>query len=85
VDMRKQLDNRWKQIDKFENSVKAYGEAKTTWRRKLSAKEGELEAIKVRRKKKSFSTLPLSYLFFLLDDERRDGCSTCRDETTWDE
>jgi len=51
VDMRKQLDSRWKQIDKFESSVKAYGEAKTTWRRKLSAKEGELEAIKVRGKK----------------------------------
>jgi len=48
VDMRKQLDARWKQIDKFETSVKAYGDAKATWRRKYVAKEGELEALKVR-------------------------------------
>ena len=46
--MRKQLDTRWKQIDKFETSVKAYGDAKATWRRKYVAKEGELEALKVR-------------------------------------
>ncbi|KAF5348402.1 hypothetical protein D9758_010890 [Tetrapyrgos nigripes] len=45
-DMRKQLENRWKQIDKFETSVKAYAETKTAWRRKFSAKEGELEALK---------------------------------------
>ena len=45
--MRKQLDNRWKQIDKFETSVKTLAEAKVAWRRKLSVKEGELEAIKV--------------------------------------
>ena len=46
--MRKQLDTRWKQIDKFETSVKAYGDAKATWRRKYVTKEGELEALKVR-------------------------------------
>ncbi|KAK0463148.1 uncharacterized protein EV420DRAFT_1639232 [Desarmillaria tabescens] len=46
TDMRKQLDTRWKQIDKFEMSVKAYAEVKAGWRRKFSAKEGELEAIK---------------------------------------
>ncbi|KAL0947804.1 hypothetical protein HGRIS_013877 [Hohenbuehelia grisea] len=46
VDMRKQLDTRWKQIDKFEASVKTYAETKATWRRKFSAKEGELEALK---------------------------------------
>ncbi|KAK0200971.1 hypothetical protein DFS33DRAFT_1507788 [Desarmillaria ectypa] len=46
TDMRKQLDARWKQIDKFETSVKAYAEVKASWRRKFSAKEGELEAIK---------------------------------------
>jgi hypothetical protein len=45
--MRKQLDNRWKQIDKFEASVKAYADTKVTWRRKFSQKEGELEAVKV--------------------------------------
>lgn len=38
---------RWKQIDKFESSVKAYGEAKATWRRKFTAKEGEIEGLKV--------------------------------------
>jgi len=46
TDMKKQLDHRWKQIDKFESSVKTYAETKATWRRKFSAKEGELEAIK---------------------------------------
>lgn len=46
--MRKQLDTRWRQIDKFETSVKAYGDAKATWRRKYVVKEGELEALKVR-------------------------------------
>ncbi|KAI0761493.1 hypothetical protein BD413DRAFT_485884 [Trametes elegans] len=44
-DMRKQLDARWKQIDKFEASVKTLAEAKALWRKKLSAKEGEIEAL----------------------------------------
>lgn len=44
--MRKQLDHRWKQLDKFETSLKAVAEAKTAWRKKLSAKEGEVEALK---------------------------------------
>ena len=48
-DMRKQLDLRWKQIDKFEASVKTLAEAKATWRKKLSAKEGEIEALQVRQ------------------------------------
>ncbi|KAI6097111.1 hypothetical protein EDD16DRAFT_1697992 [Pisolithus croceorrhizus] len=47
-EMRKQLDMRWKQIDKFESSVKAYAEAKATWRRKYMTKEGEFEALKKR-------------------------------------
>ncbi|KDR79017.1 hypothetical protein GALMADRAFT_64374 [Galerina marginata CBS 339.88] len=46
-DMRKQLDNRWKQIDKFESSLKTFAETKAGWKKKLSQKEGELEAIKV--------------------------------------
>lgn len=46
--MRKQLDLRWKQIDKFEASVKTLAEAKALWRKKLSAKEGEIEALQVR-------------------------------------
>ncbi|KAH9842418.1 uncharacterized protein C8Q71DRAFT_719987 [Rhodofomes roseus] len=45
-DMRKQLDFRWKQIDKFETSLKTVAEAKTSWRKKLSAREGEVEALK---------------------------------------
>jgi predicted nucleic acid-binding Zn-ribbon protein len=47
ADMRKQLDNRWRQIDKFETSLKTVAETKTTWKRKFAQKEGELEAIKV--------------------------------------
>jgi hypothetical protein len=45
--MRKQLDHRWKQFEKFENSVKTYAETKAGWRRKFSAKEGELEVVEV--------------------------------------
>lgn len=46
-DMRKQLDTRWKQIDKFESSLKTYADTKASWKRKFAQKEGELEAIKV--------------------------------------
>lgn len=46
-DMRKQLESRWRQIDKFETSVKALAEAKASWRKKLSSKEGEVEGLKV--------------------------------------
>jgi len=55
--MRKQLDTRWKQLDKFESSVKAYADAKATWRRKYVTKEGELEALKVRDFSDVHSTL----------------------------
>ncbi|KAI5983675.1 hypothetical protein EDD15DRAFT_2376206 [Pisolithus albus] len=43
----KQLDMRWKQIDKLESSVEVYAETKATWRRKYMTKEGELEALEV--------------------------------------
>lgn len=46
-EMRKQMESRWRQLDKFETSVKAIAEAKSTWRKKMSAKEGEIEALKV--------------------------------------
>ena len=46
-DMKKQLDNRWKQIDKFEASLKTYAETKAGWKKKLFQKEGEVEALKV--------------------------------------
>ena len=46
-EIRKSLDQRWRQLDKFETSVKQYADTKSTWRRKLGAKEGELEAAKV--------------------------------------
>ncbi|KAI0295796.1 hypothetical protein BC826DRAFT_1104178 [Russula brevipes] len=46
TEIRKSLDQRWRQLDKFETSVKQYADTKTTWRRKLGAKEGELEAAK---------------------------------------
>ncbi|TFK68439.1 hypothetical protein BDN72DRAFT_841829 [Pluteus cervinus] len=45
-EMRKQLDTRWKQIDRFEANVKTYADTKVTWKKKLMAKEGELEALK---------------------------------------
>ena len=46
-DVKKQLDFRWKQIDRFETSVKNLAEVKNSWRRKYNIKEGELEASKV--------------------------------------
>lgn len=46
--MRKQLESRWRQIDKFEQSVKQVAEAKASWRRKLREREGEVEALRVR-------------------------------------
>ena len=46
-DMRKQLDSRWRQIDKFEASLKTLAEAKSGWRKKIAAKDGEIEALKV--------------------------------------
>ncbi|KAF8504365.1 hypothetical protein F5888DRAFT_1655142 [Russula emetica] len=45
-EIRKSLDQRWRQLDKFEISVKQFADTKSTWRRKLSTKEGELEAAK---------------------------------------
>jgi len=44
---RKQMESRWRQLDRFETSVKAVAEAKSSWRKKMSAKEGEIEALKV--------------------------------------
>ncbi|KAJ7484290.1 hypothetical protein FB451DRAFT_1028165 [Mycena latifolia] len=38
--MRKQLDMRWKQIDKYEADVKGCADAKFGWRRKLSSQGG---------------------------------------------
>lgn len=46
-EMRKQMESRWRQLDKFETSVKAIAEAKSVWRKKMSAKEGDIEALKV--------------------------------------
>ncbi len=46
-EMRRQLEARWRQIDKFEASVKVVAEAKASWRRKLAAKDGEIEGLKV--------------------------------------
>ncbi|KAF9528211.1 hypothetical protein CPB83DRAFT_814130 [Crepidotus variabilis] len=45
-DMRKQLESRWRQIDKFEGSLKTYAETKAGWKRKFAQKEGELDALK---------------------------------------
>jgi hypothetical protein len=46
-EFKKQLDGRWKQIDRFETSVKNLTDVRNTWRRKYNVKEGELEAAKV--------------------------------------
>ncbi|KAF8332590.1 uncharacterized protein EI90DRAFT_671985 [Cantharellus anzutake] len=45
-ELRKQLDHRWKQVDRFESRVQSLSDAKQGWRRKYNAKEGELESLK---------------------------------------
>ncbi|KIY62153.1 hypothetical protein CYLTODRAFT_361928 [Cylindrobasidium torrendii FP15055 ss-10] len=45
-EMRKQIDSRWKQVDKFEASVKAYADTKTQWRRKFAQKDGEIDSLR---------------------------------------
>ena len=62
-DTRKQLDHWWKQIDKFESSVKTYVETKAGWRRKFSVKEGELQVIEVCV---FMCSLPFRCSFFIL-------------------
>lgn len=80
TDMRKQLDNRWKQIDKFEGSLKTYADTKAGWKRKFSQKEGELEAIKVFN---VFFLLTSPMLTYLTDYQCGDGCTALGDEETW--
>jgi len=64
--MRKQLDNRWKQIDKFEASLKVYAETKAGWKKKLSQKEGEMEALKVRQPSSPFFSHSEDVCLFVL-------------------
>ncbi|KAG9090077.1 hypothetical protein FRC06_001235 [Ceratobasidium sp. 370] len=45
-DMNKSLDNRMKGLDKFELSLKTVADARQAWRKKLVAKEGELDALR---------------------------------------
>lgn len=45
-ELRKQLDQRWRSLDKFESSVKSLQDVKLSWKRKFSAKEGELEGLR---------------------------------------
>lgn len=59
TDMRKQLDARWRQLDKFEASLKTLAEAKSLWRKKLSAKEGEVDALKVHKFLSMVSVMPM--------------------------
>ncbi|EMD34205.1 hypothetical protein CERSUDRAFT_55205 [Gelatoporia subvermispora B] len=47
TDMRKQIEQRWRQLDRFEASLKVLAEAKAAWRKKMAMKDGELEAHKV--------------------------------------
>lgn len=46
-EMRRQIDAKWRLLDKFEASVKAVAENKGLWKKKMAAKEGEVEALKV--------------------------------------
>lgn len=46
--LKRQLDAKWRALDGFEASVKKLELARTQWRTKYAAKEGELEAAKAR-------------------------------------
>lgn len=46
-EMRRQIDAKWKMLDKFEASLKTVAENKSLWRKRMAAKEGEVEALKV--------------------------------------
>ena len=83
-DIRKQLDNRWKQIDKFEASLKTYAETKAGWKKKLSQKEGEVDALKVRSGRQHSST-STDITFFLVNKvhEQRSCSSTNVSETPY--
>ena len=54
------MESRWRQLDKFETSVKAIAEAKSAWRKKMSAREGEIEALKVSGSINSVATSSLT-------------------------
>lgn len=45
--MKKQLDNKWRQLDQFETSVRKLELVKTSWRNKFAQKEGEIAALQV--------------------------------------
>ncbi|KAJ2911777.1 hypothetical protein MD484_g8639, partial [Candolleomyces efflorescens] len=45
-ELKRQLESRWRQLDKFEASLKQLGDVKRDWRRKLREKEGEVEGLK---------------------------------------
>lgn len=45
-ELKKSLDAKWKQLDKFETTVKSLAEAKQGWKRKFAMKEGEIDALK---------------------------------------
>ncbi|KAG9014667.1 hypothetical protein FRB94_011845 [Tulasnella sp. JGI-2019a] len=46
AELKRQLDGRWKQLDKFESSVKTALENKDKWRRKYQVAQGELKTSK---------------------------------------
>ncbi|KAK7679624.1 hypothetical protein QCA50_017336 [Cerrena zonata] len=46
-DMRKQLESRWRQIDRFETSVRTLADAKLQWKKKMASREGEIDVLKI--------------------------------------
>ncbi|KAJ2928159.1 hypothetical protein H1R20_g8932, partial [Candolleomyces eurysporus] len=45
-ELKRQLEARWRQLDKFEASLRQLGDVKRDWRRKLREREGEVEGLK---------------------------------------
>jgi septal ring factor EnvC (AmiA/AmiB activator) len=70
ADLKKQIDNRWRQIDKFESSLKTIADTKLAWKRKFSLKEGEIEALKVRVANSKLCGTRIYELFYLGEQHR---------------
>ena len=46
AEIRKQFENRWRTMEKFEATLKSTSENRASWRRKFALKEGELDALR---------------------------------------
>lgn len=72
----RQLESRWRQLDKFEASLKQLGDVKRDWRKKLREKEGENEGLKVGFSFALFCQIPLSDTIVIIGNQYRSHLPT---------